>query len=333
MTATGENAKEPTWIAELDQQKLSIAGKIAAGKSTFLRDVKKTLARYDIECIVEEEKVDGVLLEAYIDSTLRVQKARNANAAALMKEKQHPNDPQSERESIESQIALNAARRTLEVLSSNFQTERAGACHHRQEIVMVKRQAFENRHVAFVERELYENLVFAKANERCGNFKAAYIEDFYKPMLDVKNNYPCDLIIYLHVTDNRSVENQATRDRKGEDNYRSEYLSVLGDEYFDYVLEHVERGKMLVVDWNKFGKVELVLAQAADVLSGRRKLPRVTRIDTSSDDELSSSAGITRITGDEGEVTVCSKPSTKRKGYHDTIIKALANFQDVEIYI
>jgi len=278
------------WIAELNNKKLGIAGKIAAGKSTFLRNAKTYLETKSIRPIVEEEKVDGVLLQAYIGN---------------------PKE-----------------------FASDFQTERAGACHHRQAIVNVKREAFGNEQVALVERPLYENLVFALANQRCGNLTTSYIEDFYKPMLELKNNLPCDLIIYLHVTDERSVHNQAVRDRAGEDAYRSEYLAVLGDEYFDFVLEHVEKRKMLVIDWSNFGRVEDVLRLAAEVLAGRQKLPTITRVDCSSDDELKHSAGITKIRGPTGEETVvCSQPSTRKKKYHDKIITALSQFHDVEIFM
>jgi hypothetical protein len=172
------------------------------------------------------------------------------------------------------------------------------------------------------------------ANERCGNLPTDYVEQFYKPMLELKNNYPCDLIIYLHVTDERSVHNQAVRARSGEDDYVSEYLAVLGDQYFDFVLEHVEQGKMLVVDWSKFGRVEDVLQLAAEVLSGRKKLPTITRVDCSSDDELKNSAGITKISGPNGKETIaCSQPSTRKKKYHDRVIVALSQFCDVEIYM
>lgn len=279
------------WIADLNQMKLGITGKIASGKTSLLHMAKIYLESKNIRPIIEEEVNNEVLLKAFI---------KNPKAHA-----------------------------------SKFQIERACTCHHRQEIVMVKREAFGNNHVALVERPMFENRVFAIANQRCGNIPKSDIDEFYEPMLEAKNNYPCDLMIYLHITDEQSVQNQAKRGRAGEDDYRTEYLGVLGDAYFEFVLEHVAKGAMLVVDWSNFGKVEDVLKLAADVLTGRKKLPKVTHIDCSTDDELSSSAGIAKICGTEGEkaIVVSSQPSTRKKGYHDRIISALSQFRDVEIYI
>lgn len=280
----------PAWIADLNLKKLGITGKIAAGKSTLLREAKTYLETKGIRPIIEEEVNNEVLLNAFIKNP--------------------------------------------KVHASKFQIERACACHHRQEIVMVKREAFGNNHVALVERPLFENRVFAIANQRSGNIPETDIQEFYDPLLEVKNNYPCDLLIYLHITDDRSVQNQAVRGRAGEENYRTEYLSVLGDCYFEFVVEHASKNKMLVVDWSKFGKVEDVLELAADVLSGRKKLPTVTHIECSSDDDLSSSAGITKISPPDGEeAVVCSQPSTRKKKYHDRVIKALSQFHKVEIFI
>lgn len=349
----------PSWIADLDQKKLGISGKIAAGKSTFLKNAQAYLKSKSITPIVEEEKVEQPLLQAYIDS---VTAANNAikqaeeiagrfppTCSGLLEQMKLQEITIQTLEADEdlnqlllpllkqydaSLRALRAAKTHMCHMASNFQTERAISCYHRQEIVMTKRQAFKNNHVALVERPLYENLCFAKANQRCDSLPHRYVEAFYEPMLALKNNYPCDLIIYLHVSDRRSVQNQAVRARAGEDDYVSEYLAVLGDEYFNFVLEHVERGKMLVVDWSNFGSVEDVLKLAADVLSGRKPLPVVRRIDCSSDDELVSSAGITKIISVDGEETiVVSQPTTRKKGYHDRIIKELGAFHDVEIYI
>jgi deoxyadenosine/deoxycytidine kinase len=283
------------WILLFKNKRFSVAGKIAAGKTTFLRNVGQVLEGGDMKAFIEEEKVDEVLLKTYIND-------QTAYAAI-------------------------------------FQTERAVACHHRQEIVIVKMKCYEELGMdcsGWVERELYENAVFEKANRRAGFISEKFTEEFYNPLLEAKNNYPCDMTIYLHVSDRRSADNRLARNRDGEEAYQTQYLAELGESYFDYVLDHVKRGRMLVVDWTHFGNVETVLHLLSEVLSGKKKLPTVTFVDTSSDDELISSAGITKIhkKGEPHEViAACSQPSTRKKGYHDRVLKALADFQDVEIFI
>lgn len=218
--------------------------------------------------------------------------------------------------------------------AGDFQLERACACHHRQEIVMIKWDVFKSNCVALVERELYENEVFAKANVKMGHISQEWMDDWYSKVLEIKNNYPCDYIIYLHCSDEKSVERQAKRARKSEDKYDMKYIRTLGDCYFDYVMDHCARKKMIVIDWNKFGSAEKVLKIVADVVTGRLKLPTVTRINTSDDEELSSSAGLVKISSKEGDETVAAcRPSVRKPAYQDGVIRALANFSDVTEYI
>jgi energy-coupling factor transporter ATP-binding protein EcfA2 len=200
-TMCADKTQDDAWITELDQQKLGIAGKIAAGKSTFLKNTNTFLARKSITPIVEEERVEMPLLQAYIDSVTaataadalvketgsnisseRAAALRNAAAlegAAATVVPRKGEDAELLQAYVDSVIAANAAHRRAEQMASNFQTERAVSCHHRQEIVMTKREAFKNPHVALVERPLYENLCFALANERCGNLPKDYDENLY----------------------------------------------------------------------------------------------------------------------------------------------------------
>ena len=294
-TILPKKEEQPDWTSVFGNKRFSVAGKIAAGKSTFLRGVAKILAAEDAKAFIEEEKVDEVLLKTYIND--------QKTYAAI------------------------------------FQTERAVACHHRQEIVIVKMKCAEEAGVpssGWVERELYENAVFERANRRAGFIDESFTTEFYEPLLKAKNNYPCDMSIYLHVSDRRSANNRQARNRDGEEAYQTQYLAELGESYFNYVLDQVKKGRMLVVDWTHFGSVKAVLQLLSEVLSGAKKLPTVTFIDTSSDDELISSAGITKIHrgGSDCEViAACSQPSTHKKGYHDHVIKALANFQPIEVFI
>lgn len=286
--------KEDEWMELFGDHRLAVAGKIAAGKSTFMKNFRKWMENKPFVAFIEEEKVDNGLLTTY----------------------------------IKDQTAF----------AEVFQTERAITCQLRQEIVMEKManaKAKGLRVSGWVERELFENETFAVANQKCGFISEKFMTEFYRPMLQAKNNYPCDLSIYLHTPDRQSAHNMEVRAREGEDSYDDEYLAQLGEAYFNFVIDQVHRGRMLVIDWTNYGEVEPVLRLAAEVLSGKKKLPVIT-FTPGSDDELTSSAGVTKLhkSGAEDKVILaCSQPSRKKKGYHDSIIKGLANFWDAEIFI
>jgi deoxyadenosine/deoxycytidine kinase len=217
--------------------------------------------------------------------------------------------------------------------SEVFQTERLMACHYRQQIVEVQRSAFgPTTSVGIVERPLYENRLFANANHRMGWLSTEYLENFYTPLMEQRNNFPCDLLIYLFTTDSRSKSNQENRGREGEDKYSDMYLAYLGDEYFNFVSDHVSRGKCVVVDWTNFGDTEALLQVVAQALARPDLLPRVTRLDSSSDDELRNSAGVLRIHESDGarDYPLDIAPEQNRS-HHDRAFRALAEFRDIEI--
>lgn len=214
-----------------------------------------------------------------------------------------------------------------------FQQERLDSCWMRQDNINKKREAFGPADaVGIVERPMYENRLFANANRRMGWLGADYLEEFYEPHMADRNNFPCDLHIYLHRTNKESKQSQDERGREGEEQYTDQYLAVLGDEYFNFVSDHTAAGDLVVMDWSNWGDTEEVLRLAAEVLAKTKPLPRVVRLDTSSDEELTSSAGVLRIHGDENEYQLDQAPE-KNLGPQNRAFRALAEFRDIELTV
>lgn len=277
------------WLREFKGKKIGVVGKIAAGKTTLVRNMERFFREHGLTVFAETELVDEDILKLYCEN--------------------------------QAQYA------------ESFQTERLMSCHYRQEIINVKREAFgPSEAIGIVERPLYENELFAKANQRMGWLAQEYLEKFYTPLLEHRNNFPCDLLIYLHTSNERSKENQEERGREGEEQYTDSYLAYLGDEYFNFVSKHVAQGDCLVVDWSDFGDTETLLRLAADVLAKKKPLPRVLRLDSSSDDELNSSGGFLRIHGERGvtEYVLDILPEHNRV-HHNRAFEALADFRDIEV--
>lgn len=274
---------------------LGICGGIAVGKSTFGKNFVKTAQKTwaDREVVFEEEKVIQPLLSAYLKNP--------------------------------------------EGYGSDFQTVMGMAAAQRQQRAEYMRDAQEPKRMILLERPLWENVVFADANVRFGSFTKEYYEEFYMPLIEAHHSSHPDLLIYLHASERTRSYRRADRNRTDEDLYKDRYMNILGDCYFDFVIEHAAKGKLLVLNWNEYGDMRKVLATVSAVLSGEKKLPRVVRNELSSSSDSSSEDGapaqmtVTVENGTRSAKFYETASTSKRRKAQDVVLKALADFHNVEI--
>jgi len=217
---------------------------------------------------------------------------------------------------------------------SDFQTVMGMAAAKRQQRAEYLRDVQEPKRMILLERPLWENVVFAEANVRFGSFTKAYYYDFYMPLIEAHHSSHPDLLVYLHASERTRSFRREDRKRADEDLYKDRYMNILGDCYFDFVIEHAAKRKLLVLNWNDYGDMHKVLATVSAVLNGDKQLPRVVR------NELSSSSDSSSEDGAPAQMTITVKEQTsffetlstkKRRKAQDLVMEALANFQDVVI--
>ena len=210
----------------------------------------------------------------------------------------------------------------------------AMAATHRQDRAAYKRDTLHPNAMILVERALLENVVFSKANVRFGSYTQEYFNNWYMEIINAYQYSTPDLFIYLHACERVRWHRQKERDRLDEDKYEKEYHSIMRDCYFEFVLEHAEKKRLLVLNWNEYGNMRKVIRTVADVLSGARALPTVTRTELASSGESSDETQPQQIAVKvEGKPLCYHDTSTakKRELAQDLIIEALARFEDVEI--
>jgi len=203
-----------------------------------------------------------------------------------------------------------------------------------------------------IERPLDENVVFAKANVHSGSISDRYWNEWSVPSLQNFNNPRPDLIVFLYVRSKASEENMKMRNRANEKDYKRDDLTILADEYFDCVIRHAREKRMLVVDWNGFGKTSGVLAKISDILNGNISLPKLKLVPLEED---SFENGISLSSSDEDNITENTfhtfnpnyvkivsreinvkygglrKSTSTRKEMQCTLMSQLAKFNDVTL--
>jgi deoxyadenosine/deoxycytidine kinase len=110
---------------------------------------------------------------------------------------------------------------------------------------------------AISERPLPENLIFFLNNLSLGHIHEKYRQN-YEDGIEQFHPYRPDLMVYLHVSDRRSVHRMFQRagvipERISEKEYDKQYLKLLGHKYFDWLIQHISQKReppILVVDWN-----------------------------------------------------------------------------------
>lgn len=231
------------------------------------------------------------------------------------------------------QPLLSAYLKYPEQYGAHFQTVMGMAAAHRQQRAQYLRDAHSPQRMILVERPLWENVTFAWANVRFGSLTKEYYDTWYMEMIRAFHESHPDLLIYLHASDVVRAYRKGERDRTDENLYKDRYMNMLGDCYFDFVLKHAEKRKLLVLNWNQYGDMQRVTRLVADVLNGKRKLPKVTRSELNSSGESSDEGAPLQMTACiNGKLNYYQTHTTKtRRKAQDLILEALARFEDVEI--
>lgn len=107
------------------------------------------------------------------------------------------------------------------------------------------------------ERPLLENEIFFANNVDAGFIDRLY-EQTYNCIQQQFRPYAPDVLIYLNVTESRSIERMMDRadkdpSRESEKSYDSEYLRKLGKAYFTFVFQYKKDDSgppLLIVNWN-----------------------------------------------------------------------------------
>jgi len=231
------------------------------------------------------------------------------------------------------QPLLSAYLKDPEQYGAHFQTVMGMAAAQRQQRAQYLRDSQDPNRFILLERPLWENVTFAEANVRAGSFTKEYFDLWYMEMIKAFHDSHPDLLVYLHASDRVRSYRRGERDRQDEDLYEDLYMNILGDCYFEFVLKHAEKRKLLVLNWNTYGDMSRVVKTVADVLSGKKKLPKVTRNELNSSGESSDEGAPQQITARiNGTSHYYETRSTKkRRKAQDLILEALARFEDVEI--
>jgi deoxyadenosine/deoxycytidine kinase len=231
------------------------------------------------------------------------------------------------------QPLLSAYLKNPEQYGAHFQTVMGMAAAHRQQRAQYLRDAQSPQRMILIERPLWENVTFAEANVRFGSLTKEYYDTWYMEMIKAFHESHPDLLIYLHASDKVRAYRRGERNRTDEDLYKDRYMNMLGDCYFEFVLKHAEKRKLLVLNWNSYGDMSRVVKAVADVLNGKKKLPKVTRNELNSSGESSEEGAPQQFTARiNGRTTYYDTRTTKkRRKAQDLIVEALARFEDVEI--
>lgn len=110
---------------------------------------------------------------------------------------------------------------------------------------------------AIGERPAQENRIFLLNNMSLGYIDQKYLQNYEDGIEQFKPFQP-GLMVYLHVSDRRSVTRMMTRagvdpERISEKDYDDQYLKLLGHKYFEWLIKHISTKQtppVLVVDWN-----------------------------------------------------------------------------------
>lgn len=289
---------------------IAVAGQIAGGKSTFVRRADRLLRAVGMDVRCESEHVPAKLLELYCadPKTQARDFQTHMHAHACARDKAawlHARNYAGHHFSMRTQTIVAAFAITSLVWPVNWQLFAIFALFLLAETLWS--EFFSSvGHVALVERTLSENLVFFETNLRSGNLVEAY-RPHYAAMCEDYRQYAPDLIIYLHVSNETAVARmnaraQADSRRVCEQKYEVDgYLTMLSEEYFNFVVRHGTSGSppVLVVNWEADLKdaehsnaVHQVLQKANAYFQGKYKLPNFTVADRL---QLSTSTGNLRF--------------------------------------
>jgi deoxyadenosine/deoxycytidine kinase len=218
--------------------------------------------------------------------------------------------------------------------AAHFQTVMAMLSANRQHCAQVRRDVNAPDSLIFVERPLWENQVFARANMLCGFITDQYYREFYCEILNALHEQHPDLIVYLHVDERERLKRQGIRDRLDENLYQDTYLNTLAECYFEFCIEHIRCGRLIVLDWTQYQDPDKVICRLAETIGaidtaahGSDCFPR---IEFRGDIELALEA--TRCTivptasTDEQPTTLCLTSSSvaARREAMDSILVALS---------